>query len=274
MQTCGMPPGRAEPTAVGVAREPDPERAADDHPRWWTRLHRFLNRDDLTRELLLAVVVGLALFWIANEVDSRRADRAEALATTQFQQAEVLENTRFVRQTAMQGPRTLKPFQGMNLTGAHLNGLRLGCPAGAAGDVNAGCANLSQTTLAEASLSGVDLTGALASEANLENAELVEAQLHASTFRNATLSGARFYGANLSGADLIEAYLVDASLEGAILAGADLTGANLTGTDLTGVCYNTEVLDTQDFGKLEATRWPFGFEPPPYQPCDLLSAGS
>lgn len=191
--------------------------------RGW--LHR--QRDDLVRDTLIGLVV-LAVGAIAAAWYDQRLE----------QRAESHENTRFVRQAVIDDART-KPFIGLDLRGASLAGLDLGCtdPGAARAAafvperVEAGCADFSGADLRSANLDRATLPYALLSDADLRDANLALADL-----RGALLGGARLGGAELFGTDLRE---------------ADLRGADLTGADLSTACHD------------DTTRWPEGFPPDP-----------
>jgi hypothetical protein len=98
-----------------------------------------VQRGDLAKDLIIGVVVGILLLIGAMVWDARLADRQDDLAKTIAErqdqlaqdlanQAEVLENTRFVRQIATSEGDTPKPFARINLRGAQLGGLSLPAP--------------------------------------------------------------------------------------------------------------------------------------------------
>jgi hypothetical protein len=107
------------------------------------------------------------------------ADRQDDLARDLANQAEVLENTRFVRQIATSEGDTPKPFGSINLRGAELGGLQLQCT-----DVrrHVGCADFREADLGEANLRSTDLRGA----------EFTKADLHKATLDVADFSGAKW----------------------------------------------------------------------------------
>jgi len=220
-------------------------RALDAIWGWFGR-----QRDDLARDALVGfVVLGVGLLFAA-WWDGRLSDRqnqlsrdqttasnklARDLATT----SEVQENIRFVRQVAIDNS-ALKPFRGLNLSGANLGGLDLSCedavPVTHCADfenANLSGTNLDFVRLAGARLSRADLTGASLFSANLTRADLRGAKL-----RGADLSSASLFHANLIGADLTGAKLVD--IPGLIPA----RGVNYA-------CYD------------DTTRWPDRFSPSP-----------
>ena len=93
----------------------------------WLRAYR----GDLVKDLIIGVVVGVlllfgAMWWDAKLVDRQEdlakaiAERQDGLARDLAHQAEVLENTRFVRQVATSGGWRWKPFTSINLGGAQL----------------------------------------------------------------------------------------------------------------------------------------------------------
>ena len=100
---------------------------------WWRA-----QRGDLVKDALISVVVGVALLFGAWWWDAKLVARQDALASAiaarqddlardLANQAEVLENTRFVRQIATSTGKTPKPFTSINLRGAEHGGLNLGC---------------------------------------------------------------------------------------------------------------------------------------------------
>jgi uncharacterized protein YjbI with pentapeptide repeats len=147
--------------------------------------------------LILAIVGVASAVWIAygqNRLDrdlARAQDQlARDLATAQDQLArdlanagEIQENLRFVRQVAI-SDTPVKPFSGLNLNGAVLAGLDLGCAT-----PPTGC-----TDLSGANLEGADLSGA-----NLRAAKLTDADLSGANLRAAKLTDADLSSADLGG---------------------------------------------------------------------------
>jgi hypothetical protein len=106
---------------------------------------RHLVKDAIIGSLWAGVVLFLgACLWdarlearqdaLSRQIADRQDDLAKAIADRQNElardlanQAEVLENTRFVRQLAMMKGVLLKPFANINLKGAELGGLNLQC---------------------------------------------------------------------------------------------------------------------------------------------------
>lgn len=155
------------------------------------------NRDDYLRDGIVAGVCGVILLLVAVHFDDRREERAE-----------LRENTAFVRQAVMDPNVKLKPFRRMNLKGAKLGGLPLGCPAGVKPQrIDQGCADLREADLRGADLSQADLRGADLSFAAMIGANLRDADLRGANLRNANLENADLAGANLNGAQLVDAHL-------------------------------------------------------------------
>lgn len=153
-------------------------------------------------------------FWQTNSLASRQ---------------EVLENVRFVRERAAEGPGVARPFNLLNLHEAPLANLSLGC-AEEVPDVR-DCADFVQADLSGAILIVADLKGADFTEADLRRADFFSADLSHAMFSAADLTGANFTGANLTGAYLGDAVVAD--------------------TDFSSACHDT------------TTVWPPGFLPPP-----------
>jgi uncharacterized protein YjbI with pentapeptide repeats len=160
--------------------------------RWWR-----VQRGDLAKDAIISVVVGVALlfgaWWWDAKLQARQDALASAIAARQddlardlADQAEVLENTRFVRQIATSRGKTPKPFASINLRGAELGGLYLGCTNMRRRD---GCADFSRADLREANLTLTGLGGAI----------LIHTDLHKANLDMANLSGALLYEANLAG---------------------------------------------------------------------------
>jgi hypothetical protein len=100
---------------------------------WWRA-----QKGELARDAIIGFVVGVVLFlgacWWDARLQARQdalasaiADRQDGVARDLANQAEVLENTRFVRQLATSTGAAPKPFGYINLRGAQLAGLELVC---------------------------------------------------------------------------------------------------------------------------------------------------
>jgi hypothetical protein len=198
------------------------------------RIVRRLRDDALAREAIIGLVlavIGVAVaVWIGIGQNRVASDLEKA--------SEIQENVRFVRQSVI-NPGAPRPFSGLNLSGAYLSGLDLGCyragePSSPLGPAPTGgiCTDFAEANLSGAFLIGTDLTGANLTGADLSGADLAYANLH---------------GADLSGADLRDAKLTYANLRTATLPEAKL----MHHAELSGVCYN------------EHTFWPAGIAKPP-----------
>jgi hypothetical protein len=165
-------------------------------PPWW-----FSNG-------LVALFISLVVFALQYQ-----GDREPDAANHSFEQnAQRLENLRFVRESSQNHSNGPFPFAKLDLQGQFLSGLRL----------------------PKADFSGANLSGAVLYFTNLDGADFLEANL----------KGANLLGASLTGAILEGAHLTNAEFSGARLPGADLGGSDLTGADfayatLTGVRFST-----------------------------------
>jgi hypothetical protein len=231
------------------ARQPDQrpgDQVAEDRPDAANPVRGWLGRqrDDLIRDLVIGVVVLIVGFGAAALWDSRLGERqnqvARAIAKNQDQFSsqlatdnEIQENIWFVRQVVIDDAAA-KPFRGLDLRRASLNGLDLGCATES--EPPTGCADLVGADLSEADLRSADLFAASLGQANLSSAKASFARLTRASLGYANLRGAGLRGASLAYANL---------------RGTNLTGADLTGANLKGVCYSSR------------TTWPDGFTPPP-----------
>jgi uncharacterized protein YjbI with pentapeptide repeats len=108
-----------------------------------------------------------------DRLTSATADRQDRLSRDLANQAEVLENTRFVRSIATSKEETPKPFASINLRGAELGGLELGCNP----RTPLGCADFRKADLQEANLTTAGFAGAGFWEADLRKANLTGTDL-------------------------------------------------------------------------------------------------
>ncbi|WP_369292758.1 pentapeptide repeat-containing protein [Rhodococcus indonesiensis] len=132
-------------------------RALNTEPSWW--------KEDLLSGLVIAAGVGFVTFVGQLHFDDLRDARAQRL-----------EDLRFVRDRSAEGylPR---PFQGVDLEGQNLNGLRL-----------------EAADFQFAKLSNVRLIGTFLGNANFHEADLRGAELYGAQFYNATLMDADLRG--------------------------------------------------------------------------------
>jgi uncharacterized protein YjbI with pentapeptide repeats len=243
--------------------------------------------------LVFALVAFPATYFLEQRIAGRQQAQADTLAST----AEVQENLRFARQLSIQNGEAnrdggTKPMNGIDLHGANLSGLQLGCRSretvckdtplpGLASDA----AQLIKADLAGVNLSFTDLTGAMMFEANLSSATLARTRLFGANLvganlvnaylsapadigpddagycciQGAYLDNAKLDDADMTGANLKFARLIDAHMSGAKLVGANLTAADLSGVDLSGADLTDAKLSTSDLDSIcfdDETRWP------------------
>lgn len=204
-------------------------RVEEARPGWWGR-----QGEDLVRELLVAAVVGAALLAAGFAWDAQMAERDEANAEAIALNAEMLENTRYVR--SLSGDASGPPsFLGMYLRGANLATLELSCSDAEQDEPGAACASFDN-----ADLRGANFVFAQLSGASFANADLRDAVLAGATLNRVMLTGARLDGVSLEGATIKSIDLRD----------VDLGGADLESAVLGAVCHDA------------STVWPDGFSPP------------
>lgn len=207
--------------------------------------------------LLIAGLVLVGQKW----VDDSRAERDREIAASQDNQAQRLENLRFVRDRSSIGYQ-VRPFAGLDLQGMNMAGLRL-----------------DGSDFKRSDLSNTDMTSTRLSDISGED---VARAIYPSGAPNGTVSsidtdlrGAKLCGAKLRGTDLVKANLSrvnfgTADLSFAILAAADLSGADLSHANLITTVFTLPDMEVGPNPPLprgiyydEATIWPVGFAPPP-----------
>ncbi|MFK5691092.1 pentapeptide repeat-containing protein [Ornithinimicrobium sp. LYQ92] len=199
--------------------------------------------DAYIHALVVGSILAAVTICLTNNLEERSLERQETYQRALVEEQAISENVSFVRSVAVQEART-KPFRRLNLTGADLGGLRLGCQPSSQGMCQAGTradldgSNLTGAVMYRINLRGADLTGAALSRADLERAVLDHAIL-----RDADVSDVEMNRASLVGADLTGADLTGANLEGADLTDATLTGALLTGANMADVILTNAHLD-------------------------------
>jgi uncharacterized protein YjbI with pentapeptide repeats len=135
-------------------------------------------------------------------------------------QAEVLENTRFVRSIATSKEETPKPFASINLHGAELGGLNLGCNP----RTLLGCADFRKADLQEANLTTASFAGAGFWDADLRKANLTDTDFSSTSFKDANLDGAAtVQSAGFQSARMIRTTFVQSRLERASFSDATLS---------------------------------------------------
>lgn len=182
------------------------------------------------KEVIFSVFVTLAFFLVQNHMDNKESDREDRLEATRASHDEVVSNVQFIRETVRDHPDGPKNFRAMNLRGADLSGLDLGCDIRIGEPVRntsiwqptrpATCADFTGSDLTGAKFNGADLTGALFDHAKLDkvNAGIVVApavDIKSSSMRGSKIGGVLF-GANLAS---------DAGpfkVDGAVLDGASI----------------------------------------------------
>ncbi len=269
--TCMVPPMSSGPDASGSGDhlpEQQPAPDIDQRPSWWHR-----HRDELGRDAVVSLFVGLvllagAVYWDSRLVDRQNsltreltegqnrlsrelagtqdhlardlADRQDRLAREQADRAEAVENLRFVRQLVVEGA-PVKPLASLNLKNADLSALDLSCTT------NRCRTNLTRTNLRGAVLIETDLRGAELDDADLCGSNVNETDLRQASLDRANLTNASLAYADLRGADLGDANLTGADLSGAEVHDTGIDGANLSGADLTGV-------DLTEFRRLQQSQ--------------------
>ncbi|MFJ3404027.1 pentapeptide repeat-containing protein [Promicromonospora sp. NPDC090134] len=224
-------PGPAEPPSDTPPTRERPDR------RWLI---------DVTIGVVSSLVVGVLLAGYQAWIDDERESRTQAVEAERAERDQVLANVTFIRETIRDAPEGVKPFRGMNLRGADLSGMDLGCPVhfDAAGgwsrDRVETCADFTGADLTGAKLDGANLTGALLVDGSLEGVSAVNlfapsaeigGKLEGSRFDGAVLFGSVFRSA--SGTSSFE----DTSLDGVQVEPGQEAGATfaLAGVSMTGL---------------------------------------
>ncbi len=178
-------PGVSRSGPIGV---PPPAKTLIGRWTSWIRGH-----GQVLWETALAVAIAVLATVLTRDLELGLAKRQELQNDKLANQAEMLENVRFVRQVVIGNPE-VKPFRGLRLADADLSGLNLGCHQTAR---RVGCADFVGADLSGASLVGTDLSGAVMRDANLDHADLARADLSRTDLTRAKLRGANLRGANL-----------------------------------------------------------------------------
>lgn len=140
--------------------------------------------------LIFSVCVSVGIFYVQNHIDQQRSESDEVLA-----------NVQFIRETVRDSPDGRKPFRSLDLHGADLSGLDLGC------DVD--FANSGRTWVPKEAASCADFTGADLSGARLDGSDL---------------SGAMFDGATMDGVEATGVTAVGMRLDPKTVDGTHISG--------------------------------------------------
>ena len=187
-------------------------------------------------------------------VDDSRAVRDRQIAAQQNQNAERLENLRFVRDRASVEYQ-LRPFEALDLRGMNLVGLRLNGADFTRADLSG--ADLTLTDLGPVDPNRVppnipvDFPDMSAGIRFVINPVSPVSFLAGTKLCNVVLASADLRGADLEYANFKGVDLTKTHMSGANVVGADLSEARLSLSMLDGVRYNS------------STKWPVGFKPPP-----------
>lgn len=215
-------------------------KQASGFSRWWSK-----NRNDIVRDSLVALVMGLILLGGAIWWDKQLARRAEIAA-----------NVQFVRDSSLSDASEL-PYADLDLKGATLEHMQLACiddEGNQDPSRSRHCAIFEGAELEQANLSYSNLTAGRFSGAHMVKV----------TFNNVRVPRGVFVGADLRRAKLINSNFVRANLREADLRGADLSGSDLSDADLTGA-----QIDGANFDRVclsQKTTWPVQSKVPPSTP--------
>ncbi|MFE7506527.1 pentapeptide repeat-containing protein [Promicromonospora sp. NPDC057488] len=181
----------------------------------------------MTIGVVSSLVVGLLLAGYQAWIDDERERLTQTVEAERAERDQVLANVQFIRETIRDTPEGVKPFRGMNLRGADLSGIDLGCPVSF--DVDAGgwsrdrvetCADFTGADLTGARLDGANLTGALLVGGSLEDVSAVNLYAPAAAI-GGRLDGLTFDGAVLFGSVFRSpkgaSSFVDTSLDGSLV---------------------------------------------------------
>lgn len=182
-------------------------------------------------ELFYALVIGAGLMLYQNQLEVDRATREIALEKRLASRNEVIANVQFVRETVRDNPTGVKNFQGLNLRGADLSGLDLGCAL----DFSSSGVNLSN----QADREVVRPIGpSLDASDRRQCSDFSGADLRDATLTGTDLTGSLFAGSDLSG---VRAYAVTAP--GMIVSSSRLRDARFTYSDLRGATFNSSPIE-------------------------------
>ncbi|QUC00623.1 pentapeptide repeat-containing protein [Cellulosimicrobium cellulans] len=267
-------PSAADPTPVPLPPVPAPTEADRRAVRlrlWWRDEERRRLRGDLLVALVVGAVIATATVVTQWRLDLAAANRAEALAAQAELAAKQRDDLRFVREVASGPAGGARPFSRLDLTGATLAGLQLGCEW--PGDAD--CATFTNASLVGANVVGANLRGARFDASNSSEATFAWSDLRGASFIVSRVTAAIFTGADLRGA----------TFEGAIVS-VHSSVPSFGQADLRGATFETSSAEVEEgFASLDAvivsegsgwrfddtcwdetTVWPEGFVPPPSNP--------
>ncbi|WP_084468298.1 pentapeptide repeat-containing protein [Promicromonospora sukumoe] len=218
---------------------------------------------DVTIGVVSSLVVGLLLAGYQAWIDDERERLTQAVEADRAEREQVLANVQFIRETIRDAPEGVKPFRGMNLRGADLSGMDLGCPVSF--DASVGWSRDRVETCAD--FTGADLTGARLDGANLTGALLVGGKLEdvsaTNLFAPAAAIGGSLDGSTFDGAVLFASVFrsptgvssfVDTNLDGVQVEPGQEAGATfaLTEVSMTGL---RTVSSGEASGEASADGW-------------------
>lgn len=211
--------------------------------------------------VLLAGFISYGLAWMQVSADDRRDATARELSIQQLADQEVLANVQFIRETVRDSPDGLKNFRGMNLRGANLSGIDVGCdltveelddemraliaaePQYASfGAVvpelirpaePSSCADFTGSDMTGANLYNANLTGAILNDVALTDSDLVNLAAPGARFLRTELGGAQFGGSDLRGSVFLGVERV--VLDGVSSQGVSVDFPSAVGIDCTSV---------------------------------------
>ena len=182
-----------------------------------------------------------------------------------FSTAQKLANEQYARDVSAEYSKGYS-FDGMDLSGTNLRGLRLTACAGSQPAEGTSCSSFLQADMSGSLLALVDLTGANLVDANLSNALMGSA-----TLSHAIASGVNMHCAGASGSNFVEGVFTsgdftETNLEFATFANADLSNADFTGADISNASFDGALIENARFEE----AWYLEGEPPQGLPQTII----